>query len=128
VYPVKNFGGFMKDFGPIFGTWLPLIAGLVMVVSLWQIFEKAGKPNVASIIPFYNSFVLFEIIDWSGWWLLALFIPVVNILVLSYASYELGQRFDQSTSFSIGLVLLPFIFYPILAFSSVQYFRPSYKT
>ena len=46
---------------------LLLVAIIVFVVYVnWKMFEKAGKPGWASIIPIYNTIVLFEIIDING--------------------------------------------------------------
>lgn len=46
------------------GTF-PLIGGslasILIIVSLWKIFKKAGKPGWASIVPIYNMIVLLEI-------------------------------------------------------------------
>jgi len=37
-----------------------VVVVLVMVVSLWKIFTKAGQPGWASIIPIYNTVVILE--------------------------------------------------------------------
>jgi len=35
---------------------------VLMIVSMWKIFEKAGKPGWACIVPIYNMIILFEIV------------------------------------------------------------------
>ena len=107
------------------------LAGLVqlcfivlMILSMWRIFEMAGRPGWASLIPFYNGYVLFEIAGKPGWWLLLLLVPLVNIVIVVIASIGLARSFGKQDMFAAGLVLLPFIFYPILAFGESEYVGP----
>ena len=59
-----------------------LVFYALIVVANWKIFTKAGKPGWASIIPFYNLYVLFEIAGMNGWLFLLLCLPIVNIVML----------------------------------------------
>ena len=52
---------------------------------------------------------------------LLLFIPFVNVVVGIMMTHELSLRFGKGGWFTVGLVLLPFIFYPILAFGDSKY-------
>ena len=49
----------------IYGTLAVIL--LLLVVPLWIIFTKAGKPGWAAIIPFYNIIVLLEIVGRPLW-------------------------------------------------------------
>ena len=98
---------------------------ILFIVSLWKIFTKAGKPGWASIIPIYNLVVLLEIIKKPLWWILLLIIPVVSIIISIVMYVELSKKFGKSTGFGVGLVLLPFIFFPILAFGDAKYLDES---
>lgn len=98
-----------------------LAAIVLIVVALWKIFSKAGQPGWASIIPFYNTYVLLLIAGKPGWWLILMFIPFVNIIIDILMSVGLAQSFGKGTGFAIGLIFLPFIFLPILAFGDAQY-------
>src|SRR5438105_12435006 len=44
--------------GAFFLVWLAVL--VLVFVSLWKIFEKAGKPGWAGIVPIYNLIVLLE--------------------------------------------------------------------
>lgn len=92
-----------------------------MVVTMWKIFTKAGKPGWASIIPIYNIFVLLDIAGKPGWWFILFLIPIVNIVVGILVLAGLAANFGKGGGFVVGLILLPIIFYPILAFGSAQY-------
>jgi len=102
-----------------------LIIGLIQIIAMWVLFEKAGRPGWAAIVPFYSMWVLAEVGDKSGWTGLAMCfcgaIPVVgNILqMILWVTISLGvaRTFDRGVGFGIGLSVVPFVFYPILAFS-----------
>lgn len=103
----------------------PLAICILMFVSLWKIYEKAGKPGWAALIPFYNIIIELEIIGKPWWWLLMLFIPIANIVFTIMIALELGKRFGKDGTWSFFLlVLLSFIGYPILAFSDNTYTAP----
>jgi hypothetical protein len=109
----------------MFFLWFLYIAVIVlMIVGMWKVFVKAGKPGWAAIIPFYNMYVLLEIVGKPGWWLIMFFIPVVNIVFLILTYLELAPRFGKSAGFAVGLIFLPFVFFPILGLDSSQYIPP----
>ncbi|HBH11734.1 MAG: hypothetical protein XD81_1795, partial [Bacteroidetes bacterium 38_7] len=86
-----------------------------------MIFQKAGKSGWASIIPIYNILILLQIVGKPWWWLLLLLIPVVDIVILIIIYHQLSQTFEKTAGFTVSLVLLPIIFFPILAFSDAKY-------
>lgn len=94
---------------------------VVLLASQWKIFSKAGKPGWACLIPIYSTIVLLEIIKKPVWWIFMFLIPLVNIYFLIVAMNELSKSFGKSTGFTVGLILLPIIFYPILGFGSAEY-------
>ncbi len=94
---------------------------LVVVISLWKIFEKAGKPGWAAIIPIYNIIVLLEIVGKPIWWIILLIIPVINIFVFFYVAHLLSKAYGKDVVMTILLFFLPFIGYPMLAFSDARY-------
>lgn len=102
-----------------------LVFGLIQIVSMWIVFEKDGRPGWASIVPFYNMWVLAEIGGKSGWiGLLMCFtglIPFIGNLIgfvlWFIISLGVAKTFGRGVLFGIGLALLSWIFYPILAFS-----------
>lgn len=95
-----------------------LMVTVVIMVSLWRIFDRAGKNGWAVIIPFYNSYVLFDIAFGKGIWFLLTLIPVLGTLASLVAYFMLGRAFNKSNLFCVGLAILPVIFLPILAFES----------
>lgn len=114
-------------------AWIIIIVALalvvVMIASLWKVFTKAGKPGWAAIVPIYNVIVMVQVAQKPGWWaailLLAGIIPIAGPLVALVFQVLLGiaiaEKFGKSQGFGVGLGLLGFIFYPILAFSDAKY-------
>ena len=98
---------------------------VLMVVACWKIFTKAGEPGWASIVPIYNIFVWLRIAGKPGWWILLLFVPLVNFVVSILVTIGLAKAFGRGAGFVVGLIFLPFIFYLILAFGCDEYRDPS---
>ena len=84
-------------------------------------FRKAGKPGWAAIVPFYNLYVLFDITWGSGMRFLLLLIPIYNIILGIQTQVRLARAFGKSGGFAAGLVFLPYIFIPLLAFGKETY-------
>jgi hypothetical protein len=98
---------------------------VLLIVSLWKINTKAGKPGWAILIPIYSTIVRLEIIGKPIWWLFLFLIPIVNIVFLIWMTNLLSKSFGKSEGFTIGLLFLPFIFYPILGLGSATYTGPA---
>lgn len=101
-----------------------LIVAAIMVVSLWKLFVKAGKPGWAAIVPIYNVMVYAEVAGKPGWWGLGVFLSFVPFVgwiaalaVQIYLSIEFAKAFGKEPIWAALLILLPIIGYPILAFS-----------
>jgi hypothetical protein len=124
TYPTSDRGGILAA---LFGgaTALITLAVVALVfVSLWKVFEKAGKPGWAGIVPIYNMIVLLEIVGRPLWWVVLLLVPCVGIVVGFLLCIDVAKAFGQSPAFGIGLALLPFVFFPLLAFGDARYVGP----
>lgn len=100
---------------------ISLALGVLLIVSMWMIFKKAGKPGWAAIVPFYNIYVEYEITWGSGWRCLMLLIPFYNIILAIQTQVKLAKAFGKGGGFAVGLIFLPYVFQPILAFSDAAY-------
>ena len=95
---------------------LSMALSILMIVSLWKIFKKAGKPGWASIIPIYNIYIMCEIAEKEWWYVLLSCVPFANIYAMIVLYNGMAKRFGKSGGFVAGMILLPVIFFPILAF------------
>ncbi len=102
-----------------------LIVWIISAIGQWKVYEKAGKPGWAALIPIYNAIVLLEIVGKPVWWLFLFLIPCVNIVFLIWTMNLLSKSFGQSEGFTIGLIIVPFIFFPILVFVNYRYLGPA---
>ena len=103
--------------------WLAII--VFLIASVWVVYTKAGQPGWAAIIPIYNIWVLLKIVGRPGWWLILYFIPFVNIVIIFVVNIDLAHSFGRGTGYGFGLVLLSFIFYPMLAWGEATYEGPA---
>ena len=114
------------------------------IICMWRVFRKAGVPGWKALIPFVNLMNLWHVMSdtdtfWGlvltggfllfvslvvsgtfGFWLMMLALYIYHGFDL-YNSQQGATRFGKSPSFAIGLSLMPFIFYPILAFDDSVY-------
>ena len=102
-------------------SFLSLAIIVLGIVAMWKVFEKAGEPGWAAIIPFYNLYVLFKITWGSGWKFLLMLIPIANIVIAIITMVKLAKAFGKSGGFAVGLIFLSIIFYCILAFDKSEY-------
>ena len=107
--------------GSAVGSLFMLLIAVLVIAGLWKVFTKAGQPGWAAIIPIYNTLVLLRIAGRPWWWLLLMFIPIVNFIVAIIVCIDLAKSFGKGVGFGLGLIFLGFIFIPILGFGSAQY-------
>jgi hypothetical protein len=96
-----------------------------MTCSMIGIYIKAGKPWWAAIVPIYYIVVLMEIVGKPLWWILLFFIPLANIVAIFMVTHSLSKSFGKDVGYTLGLILLAFVFYPMLAFGSARYQGPA---
>ena len=107
--------------GGVIGMIIWLALAILMIVATWKVFVKAGRPGWAVLIPFYNTYVFLKIAGKPGWWLILFFVPLLNLIIGIIATVAFAQKFGKGGGFTVGLILLPIIFMPILAFGEAQY-------
>lgn len=99
---------------------------LLMIISGWKVYEKANQPGWACIIPIYSTLVLLKIVGKPWWWLLLMLIPIVGLLIWGIWTINLlSKSFGKGVGFTLGLLFLPFIFWPLLGLGDAQYQGPA---
>lgn len=95
---------------------------ILLIASMWKIFTKAGQPGWAAVVPFYNAYVMQEIVGRETWWLAVYFFlgPVWAIVI----SLDLAKSFGKEMLWGLGLIVFPYVFYPLLGFGDAQYKGP----
>jgi hypothetical protein len=87
---------------------------VVWAVGSALVFQKAGAPAWAGVVPGWHLKYLGRLTGKNPWSLL--FFPLYYDAVC-----ELATRFGKSRYFGVGLLMAPFVCYPMLALSDAQY-------
>lgn len=101
-----------------------IAVAVIAIAGQWKTFEKAGQPGWACLIPVYNWYIMLKIGGKPAWWLLLFLIPLVNIVFAIWAVNMISKSFGKDEGFTVGLILLSFIFWPILGFGDARYQGP----
>lgn len=102
-----------------------LAIAVIAIAGEWKAFEKAGQPGWACIIPFYNIYIMTKIGGKPSYWLLLMLIPGVNVIFGVWLVNMVSKSFGKDEGFTLGLLFLGFIFWPILGFSNdIRYIGP----
>jgi len=90
---------------------------LLVWISWYKIFSKTGRSGWKALIPLFNIFVFTKIVQKPIWWFaIYLILPIGYI----FAAFQISKAFGKKNIFAIGLIFIPFVFYPILAFGKSQ--------
>ena len=117
----SNGGAASAAIGGVFSLVM-LAVVVVFIIGMWKVFEKAGQPGWAAIIPIYNAYIIIKIAGRPGWWLLMLLIPLVNIVFCLLLAIDVAKAFGQSPVFGVVLLfLLGGIGYLVLGFGNYSY-------
>ena len=100
---------------------------VLMIVAMWKVFEKANQPGWGAIIPVYNVILLLKVSGKPLWWLILMLVPIIGLIPGILIPVGVARNFGKSDWFGVGLIFLPFIFYPILGFGSAEY-DPAFAT
>ncbi len=92
-----------------------LIINCIHFFGTWKLYERAGRKWWEAAIPIYNAVVLMQIINRPKWWVLLLFIPIINLLMFPVIWVETCRsfRFNETSHTFIAIFTLGFYIYYI---------------
>lgn len=73
------------------------ICQVYIFVKLWKLYKKAGFSPLLALVPFYNSIILLQIIKRPKWWVILLYIPIINLLMLPLIWVETARSFGKTS-------------------------------
>lgn len=104
------------------------VVGIFMIIATWFMYEKAGQPGWAAIIPIYNVLILLKVAGKPWWWIFGILLGIIPfagiVLVIVWAVlvwHGVSKNFGKDAGFTVGLLLLSIVFVPILAWGDAQY-------
>ncbi len=126
---------------------VPIAIAVITLIGCWKVFVKMGEPGWKGLIPVYNNYIYFrncwEAKYFFPWFIatiiagifsnnnnsdngiiLSLIVSIAGILILVFTvmlNYHIAQTFGYGIGFTIGLTLLPTIFFLILGFGSAKF-------
>ncbi|MDB2384971.1 signal peptidase I [Polaribacter sp.] len=96
---------------------------IIHFLGTWKLYVKAGRKAWEALVPVYNGVVLMQIINRPKWWIILLFIPVVNLLMFLVIWIETIRTFKFYKKIDSALVILTlgFYIYYINYFTDAEY-------
>ena len=88
-----------------------LIVQLIHFLGTWKLYVKAGRKAWEAAIPVYNAIILMKIIKRPSWWVVLLFIPIINLLMFPVVWVETIRSFGRNRLAETWLVILTLGFY-----------------
>lgn len=107
--------------GFVITLFISILIMAFFIFVYWIIFTKAGEEGWKSLIPIYNIYILYKITWGNGLIFLLLLVPFVNFIVGILTINKLSKCFGHGLGFTLGLLFLPIIFLPLLAFGDSRY-------
>ena len=116
-----------------------LIAAILVIIAKFKIYKKAGQEGWKCLIPFYNTWTECEIIGLNTNWvwiilgttlativfkdvtIISLAASIITLYFNVLLSVSFAQSFGKDAGFGVGLLFLPYVFYPILGFGQAEY-------
>ncbi len=88
-----------------------LVIQVIHFMGTWKLYIKAGRQAWEAAVPVYNAIVLMKIINRPGWWVILLFIPIINLLMFPVIWVETIRSFGRNSLIDTWLVILSLGFY-----------------
>ncbi|MDP7009647.1 MAG: DUF5684 domain-containing protein [Phycisphaerales bacterium] len=105
----------------LFFLLLGILLQLIAWAGMWKSASKAGQSGLLACIPIVQMFIWAIMAKKEPWWGILCFIPIINIVIIIIILNEISYNFGRGVGTTLGLMFLPFIFWPILGFGEAQY-------
>ncbi|MDB2314039.1 signal peptidase I [Flavobacteriaceae bacterium] len=100
-----------------------LVIQVVHFLGTWKLYKAAGEAPWKALVPVYNAIVLLKIIHRPKWWVLLLFLPVINLMIFMVFWIDTVKHFGKSKTIDsvLAVVTLGFYIYVINYQSDPKY-------
>ena len=105
----------------LFLIGLGILLQLIAWAGMWKTASKAGQCGLLACIPIVQFFIWAIMAKKEAWWGILCLIPIVNIVIIIIILNEISKNFGRGVGTTLGLMFLPFIFWPILGFGDAEY-------
>ncbi|WP_274474365.1 signal peptidase I [Mangrovimonas aestuarii] len=83
-----------------------LIVQLIHGLGTWKLYQKAGRKAWEAFVPVYNAIVLMKIINRPWYWVILLFLPIVNLIMFPVVWVETARSFGKNSPTDTFLAIL----------------------
>lgn len=94
---------------------------LLIFFSRYKMFKRLNIKPIYSFLYMFRYFSLIKKFELPKIWKLYLFLPFLNIIYRYRINVKVTKSFNLPDSTALGLMFLPFIFYPKIAFENKDY-------
>ena len=103
-----------------------LAVQVIHILGTWKLYQKAGRKPWEAAVPVYNAIILMKIINRPWWWVILLFIPVVNLIMFPVVWVETLRSFgkNSTTDTILGIVTFGLYIYYINYAGTADYVGP----
>ncbi|HSQ47676.1 MAG TPA: signal peptidase I [Lutibacter sp.] len=100
-----------------------LIVQVIHFAGTWKLYVKAGRKPWEAIVPVYNAIVLLKILKRPTWWVILLFIPIINLLMFPVIWVETVRSFGKYKTIDsvLAVITLGFYIYYLNYIADVNY-------
>jgi len=88
-----------------------ILIQIIHFFGTWKLYQKVDRKKWEALLPIYNAIVLMQIINRPRWYVVLLFVPVVNLLMFPVVWVETIRSFGKNKTSDTWLVLLTLGFY-----------------
>ena len=88
-----------------------LIVQVIHFLGTWKLYVRAGRKAWEAAVPVYNAIVLMDIINRPKWWVILLFVPIINLLMFPILWIETCRSFRFNTNKDTILAVITLGFY-----------------
>lgn len=104
-------------------TILLIILAIPIFAVFYTVFEQQGRKKWEAFVPFWNLWILIQIVNKSWWWMILLAIPFINFFVLMLLFVELSVGFKRNAIWEyFAAAVLPFLYFPYLIWGKKETF------
>ena len=75
-----------------------LVVQVIHGLGTWKLYVKSGYNSINAFIPVYNAVILMKIINRPTWWVILLFLPIINLLIFPVIWVETARSFGKNTT------------------------------
>ncbi|NRD22782.1 signal peptidase I [Winogradskyella litoriviva] len=88
-----------------------LIIQIIHGLGTWKLYVKAGRKAWEAFVPIYNAVILMKIISRPWWWIILMFLPIVNLIMIPAVWVETARAYGKDSKLDALLCIVTLGFY-----------------